>query len=111
MWRSRWGCTLTDKSQAVVVHIFDPSTGEVEAGGSPGSSLAQSTELVKGQPGYTKKPCFEKPTTTTHPKEKAPQVCHAWNDKRESNKIFSLFMRRKKKNKQTRRIQIMWSYS
>jgi hypothetical protein len=35
----------------VVAQVFNPSTGEAEAGGALSSSLAWSIELVSGQPG------------------------------------------------------------
>jgi hypothetical protein len=38
-------------SQAVVVHAFNPSIWEAEAGGSLSSRPAWSTEWVPGQPG------------------------------------------------------------
>jgi hypothetical protein len=44
----------------VVVHAFNPSTLEAEAGGFLSSGPAWSTERVPGQ-GYTEKPCLEKP--------------------------------------------------
>ena len=48
-------------SQAVVVHAFDPSTQEAEAGGSlqvQGPSALQSKVLYNED--YTEKPCLEK---------------------------------------------------
>ena len=43
----------------MVVHSFNPSTWEVEAGGSlSGSRQAWSTEQVQYSQGYTEKPCL-----------------------------------------------------
>ena len=55
----------------VVVHAFNPSTQEAEAGGFLSSRPAWSTEWVPGQPqGYTEKPCLEKPRVTAQVKLK-----------------------------------------
>jgi hypothetical protein len=48
----------------VVVHSFNPSTQEAEAGGFLSSRPAWSTELVPGQPGLYKETLSQKPTTT-----------------------------------------------
>jgi hypothetical protein len=46
----------------VVVHTFNPSTGEAEAGGflSFEAILVYKSEFQDSQ-GYTEKPCLEKP--------------------------------------------------
>jgi hypothetical protein len=48
-------------SLGVVVHAFNSSTWEAEAGGFLSLRPAWSTKSVPGQPGYTEKPCLEKP--------------------------------------------------
>jgi hypothetical protein len=56
----------------VVVHAFNPSTWEAEAGGFLSSRTAWFTEFQDSQ-GYTEKPCLEKQkqkTTTTTTKTK-----------------------------------------
>ena len=60
--RKSWVVVVAVVVVVVVVHAFDPSTGEVEAGGSPSQmSLwsAWSTEQIPGQPGMHRETlCF-----------------------------------------------------
>ena len=49
------------KKPGVVVHTFDPSTREADAGGVLSLRPAWSTKFQDSQ-GYTEKPCLEKPT-------------------------------------------------
>jgi hypothetical protein len=51
--------------RAVVVHAFNSSTREAEAGRFLSSRPAWSTEWVPEQPGYTGKHCLEKPKNKT----------------------------------------------
>jgi hypothetical protein len=56
-------------SQAVVVHAFNPSTWEAEAGRFLSSRPTWSTESVPGQPGYTERPCLKKQNKTNKKKK------------------------------------------
>jgi hypothetical protein len=49
----------------VVVHAFNPSTREAEAGGFLSSRPAWSTEFQDSQ-GYTEKPCLKKTNKQTN---------------------------------------------
>jgi hypothetical protein len=53
---------LFKKSQAVVVHAFNPSTWEAEAGGFLSLRPAWSTERVPGQPGLYRETLSRKKT-------------------------------------------------
>jgi hypothetical protein len=45
----------------MVVHTFDPSTWETEAGRFLSSRPVWSTDEFQDSQGYTEKPCLEKP--------------------------------------------------
>jgi hypothetical protein len=73
---NKWQPTLLNNQKtppcwAVVVHAFNPSTWEAEAGGFLSSRSAWSTEWVPGQPGLRREtlsqPPSSKTTTTTPP--------------------------------------------
>jgi hypothetical protein len=49
----------------VVVHAFNPSTREAEAGRFLSSRPAWTTNEFHDSQGYTEKPCIEKPKTKT----------------------------------------------
>ena len=51
-------------SRAVVVHAFNPSTWEAEAGGFLSSRPAWSTSEFQDSQGYTEKPCLVKKQKT-----------------------------------------------
>jgi hypothetical protein len=53
---------ITNGGPGVVVHAFNPSTREAEAGGFLNSRPAWSTKWVPGQQGYTEKPYLENKT-------------------------------------------------
>ena len=50
-----------EKEPGVVVHTFNPSTWEVEAGGFLSLRTAWSTKWFQDSQGYTEKPCLKKP--------------------------------------------------
>jgi hypothetical protein len=57
----------------VVVHAFDPSTGEVEAGGFLSSRPACLQSEFQDSQGYTEKHCLEKPKPNqTKPNQTKP---------------------------------------
>jgi hypothetical protein len=54
----------------VVVHTFNPSTWEAEAGEFLSSRPAWSTSEFQDSQGYTEKPCLEKPKKNQKTKTK-----------------------------------------
>ena len=66
----------------VVVHAFNPSTRESEAGGSLSSRLAWLHREFQDSQGYTEKPCFET-LFSQSPKKTWEQEGTYWKEKEE----------------------------
>jgi hypothetical protein len=69
--------------RAVVVHAFNPSTWEAEAGGFLSSRPAWSTERVPGQPGLHRETLSQKTKQKTKQKKK---------EKRKKKKLTRRFL-------------------
>ena len=77
------------ESQVVVVHAFNPSTREAEAGGFPSSRPAWSTKWVPGQPGLYRETLSWKTKQKTNKQTKAWIIREMGNYMWEINAITS----------------------
>jgi hypothetical protein len=80
----------------VVVHAFNPSTWEAEAGGflSSRSAWCLQSEFQDSQ-GYTEKPCLEKPKPKNPkaqkpPNPQNPQKQHPPKGKKNKKQVYAL---------------------